>query len=138
MSGFLIISSSKKDFEIFFSSINLDTITPSGIKELLRTHENSPNSIRFEISGSESKVKAFDVSIFKDTNIDVKKKYEQKFANIFLLAISYAKSLKNITIEFQTIHKLLKYKSEYNIDGDIKFTKENRKMNYSLFVIMKI
>jgi exonuclease SbcD len=60
-------------------SINLDTITPSGIKELLRTHENSPNSIRFEISGSESKVKAFDVSIFKDTNIDVKKKYEQKF-----------------------------------------------------------
>ena len=60
-------------------SINLDTITPSDIKELLKTHENSPNSIRFEISGSESKVKAFDVSIFKDTNIDVKKKYEQKF-----------------------------------------------------------
>ena len=48
-------------------SINLDTITPSDIKELLKTHENSPNSIRF------------DVSIFKDTNIDVKKKYEQKF-----------------------------------------------------------
>lgn len=31
---------------------------------------------------------------------------------------------KNITIEFQTIHKLLKYKTEYSIDGDIIFTKD--------------
>lgn len=31
---------------------------------------------------------------------------------------------KNIIIEFQTIHKLLKFKTEYNIDGDIIFTKD--------------
>jgi len=31
---------------------------------------------------------------------------------------------KNITIEFQTIHKLLKFKSEYNMEGEITFTKD--------------
>jgi ABC-type Na+ transport system ATPase subunit NatA len=31
---------------------------------------------------------------------------------------------KNITIEFQTIHKLLKFKTEYNIDGEIIFKKD--------------
>ena len=60
-------------------SVNLDTITPSDVKELVRTHENSSNTIRFEITGEESKVKAFDVSIFSDTNIDFKKKYEKRF-----------------------------------------------------------
>ena len=44
---------------------------------------------------------------------------------------------KNITIEFQTIHKLLKYKSEYNIDGDIIFTKEKENVidGYDIIII---
>ena len=49
------------------------------IKELIRTYKNSSDSIRFELVGDDSSVKAFDTSIFKGTGIDVKKKYEQKF-----------------------------------------------------------
>lgn len=44
---------------------------------------------------------------------------------------------KNIIIEFQTIHKLLKYKTEYNVDGDIIFTKDKDNVidGYDIIVI---
>ena len=59
--------------------VDLDSMSPKSVKELIRTYENSSDRVRFEVVGSESKVKAFDTSIFKGTGIDVKKKYEQKF-----------------------------------------------------------
>ncbi len=44
---------------------------------------------------------------------------------------------KNIIIEFQTIHKLLKYKTEYNVDGEIIFTKDKDNVidGYDIVVI---
>jgi hypothetical protein len=44
---------------------------------------------------------------------------------------------KNIIIEFQTIHKLLKYKTEYNTDGEIIFTKDKDNIidGYDIIVI---
>ena len=44
---------------------------------------------------------------------------------------------KNIIIEFQTIHKLLKYKTEYNMDGEIIFTKDKDNVidGYDIIVI---
>lgn len=59
--------------------IDLNTNTLVDVKKLIKTHKNSSNTVRFELSGEESKLKAFDKSIFKDTNIDVKLKYTQKF-----------------------------------------------------------
>jgi hypothetical protein len=44
---------------------------------------------------------------------------------------------KGIIIEFQTIHKLLKYKTEYNIEGEIIFTKDKDNIldGYDIIVI---
>lgn len=59
--------------------LNIDTATPKEIKELIKTHENSDNSIRFELIGDESKLKAIDKNQFKDSGIDVKVKYQKVF-----------------------------------------------------------
>jgi hypothetical protein len=45
---------------------------------------------------------------------------------------------KNIDIEFSTIHKLLKYKTDFNVDGEIIFIKDTSKniiSNYDLIII---
>tara|TARA_R110000822_G_scaffold161_3_gene764 strand:- start:23291 stop:24316 length:1026 start_codon:yes stop_codon:yes gene_type:complete len=60
-------------------SINLEEVNISQIKQLIKTHKNSCNSIRFEFTGSESKLKALDKSLFAKTGIDVKSKYTQRF-----------------------------------------------------------
>lgn len=60
-------------------SIDIDKIILAEIKELINDYKNSSNSIRFEFSGSEEKLRAFDKSIFKDTGIDVKTKFPKKF-----------------------------------------------------------
>ena len=59
--------------------IDLDSIISSELKELIRTYENSSNTIRFEFTGSESKLKALNRAQFKDTGIDVKLKYDKKY-----------------------------------------------------------
>ena len=59
--------------------INADSINTSELKKLIKTHENSSNTIRFEFTGTEAKLKALDRSLFKDTKIDVKLKYDLKF-----------------------------------------------------------
>lgn len=55
---------------------DLDTET---IKSLIIEHENSPNTVRFEISGSDEKLKALDVRLFDNTGIDLKKKYDKEY-----------------------------------------------------------
>jgi len=59
--------------------IDLNTISPIDIEQLIKTHENSLNTIRFEFVGDDSKLKALDKSRFKDTGIDVKLKYKAKY-----------------------------------------------------------
>lgn len=60
-------------------TIDLDSTSQTDIKTLIKTHENSDNSIRFEFIGEESKLKALDKSQFKGTDIDIKIKYEKKY-----------------------------------------------------------
>lgn len=60
-------------------SLDIDKTTFAEIKELIEVHKNSPNTIRFEFTGSEEKLKALDKGIFKDTGIDVKTKFAKKF-----------------------------------------------------------
>ena len=59
--------------------VNIDTTDSTAIKALIKTHSNSEDTIRFELVGEESKLKAFDQEQFKGTGIDVKKKYEKNF-----------------------------------------------------------
>ena len=49
------------------------------IKSLIKQYKNSVDTIRFEFIGEESKLKALDKSIFKDTGINVVIKYENKY-----------------------------------------------------------
>lgn len=59
--------------------ININEHNTESLKELIENHKDDENSIRFEFVGDESKLKAIDKSIFKDSGIDIKIKYEQKF-----------------------------------------------------------
>lgn len=60
-------------------TININVSRLNDIKELITTYKNSSDTIRFELVGEESNLKAFDKSIFNDTGINVLIKYEQKF-----------------------------------------------------------
>jgi len=59
--------------------VNIDDISMSELKQLIKAHSNSSDVIRFEFTGTESRLRALDKSIFKDTGIDVKIKYEVKY-----------------------------------------------------------
>ena len=59
--------------------INVDETNTSELDELIKMHKNSQDTIRFELIGSDSKLKAIDGSLFRDTGIDVKKKFEKKY-----------------------------------------------------------
>lgn len=59
--------------------VDIDTITPDEIKQLIKVHKNSSDSVRFEFNGEESKLKALDKEQFKTSGIDVKVKYTKKF-----------------------------------------------------------
>lgn len=65
--------------ELIKIEINLNDVTTAELKGLIKTHSNSPNTIRFEFKGDESKLKALDKSLFKETGIDVKVKYQVKY-----------------------------------------------------------
>jgi len=59
--------------------INVNETNTKEIKELIKTHENSVDTVRFEFIGDDSKLKALDKSIFKGTGIDVSIKYAESF-----------------------------------------------------------
>ena len=60
-------------------SININTATLNEIRDLTEQYRDSPNSIRFEFTGDESKLKALDKTKFRDAGIDVKIKYKTKY-----------------------------------------------------------
>ena len=59
--------------------IDVDKIDAKGIRSLIKTHENSEDTVRFEFKGEESKLKAIDKAQFDNTGIDVKLKYDVKY-----------------------------------------------------------
>lgn len=60
-------------------TLDIDTLTTNEIKELIKLHSGSKDTVRFELVGEESKLKALDKEQFKGTGIDIKVKYEKKF-----------------------------------------------------------
>mgnify|MGYP003646915741 FL=1 len=60
-------------------TININVTSAADISQLIRTHENSSDTIRFEFVGDESKLKALDKSQFNNSGIDVKIKYDVKY-----------------------------------------------------------
>ena len=70
----------KGDFKSFKKiTIDINKTTAKQLKELITTHENSSDTIRFEFVGDESKLKALDKSLFNGSGIDVKIKYDVKY-----------------------------------------------------------
>lgn len=59
--------------------LDIEDLDTEAIKSLIVEHENSPNTVRFEISGSDEKLKALDVRLFDNTGIDLKKKYDKEY-----------------------------------------------------------
>lgn len=60
-------------------TINIDTTTSSELESLIQQYKNNSNTIRFELIGEEAKLKALNKEQFKDTGIDIKVKYSQKY-----------------------------------------------------------
>lgn len=60
-------------------NIDLNSITTTELKQLIKTYQNSSDVVRFEFTGKESKLKALDRSMFQDTGIDIKLKYDAKY-----------------------------------------------------------
>lgn len=60
-------------------SFDINELDNVKVKEVIETYSNSEDTIRLEITGDESKLKAFDKTRFHDTGIDLKIKYESKF-----------------------------------------------------------
>ena len=60
-------------------TIDINTISTEELNQLIKTHKNNSDTIRFEFTGDESKLKSIDRSMFIDTRIDVKIKYDVKY-----------------------------------------------------------
>lgn len=70
----------KGRFKSFLKTvIDIDKTTLKEIKEFIKLHKNSENTIRFEFIGEESKLKALDRGLFEGSGIDVKIKYQAVF-----------------------------------------------------------
>jgi exonuclease SbcD len=59
--------------------INIDEVTPDDISELIKLHTDSKDTVRFELIGQETLLKALDKEQFVGTGIYVKLKYQKKF-----------------------------------------------------------
>jgi exonuclease SbcD len=60
-------------------TIDVDKIDAKGIRSLIKAHENSDDTVRFEFKGEESKLRAIDKAQFDNTGIDIKLKYDAKY-----------------------------------------------------------
>lgn len=59
--------------------IDVDTVSTDDIKKLISEHTGSNDTIRFEFTGAEQKLKSLDKNLFDKTAIDVKFKYDKTF-----------------------------------------------------------
>ena len=68
------------DFKEFTKiCININSINSKDFLELIKTHSNSKNTIRFEITGDKTKLDSIDKELFIGSGIDVKKKYKETY-----------------------------------------------------------
>ena len=67
----------KGDFKCFRKlSIDINSVYQKDIISLIDEYKNNKHHIRFEFTGDTNKLKSLDLSVFKDTEISVVKKYE--------------------------------------------------------------
>jgi len=67
----------QSDFRAFETvKVDLGITTPTMLKELIKTHKNSEDSIRLELTGSDEKLDAIDKAKLSLSNIDYKIKRE--------------------------------------------------------------
>lgn len=59
--------------------LNIDEVSGEEIKELIKIHSGSEDSIRFEFIGEETKLRSLDKEQFQGTGIDVKLKFQKKY-----------------------------------------------------------
>ena len=109
--------------------INVDETNTSELKELILTHQNSGDTIRFEFIGSESKLKALDKAQFKDTGIDIKVKYEAKYdfedENLTLPTITEHYGIEEVKVSFKEFCEEKGYEHKVGLTLLEEFLKSN-------------
>lgn len=60
-------------------SFDVEELTPNKIKDIIESYGKSEDVVRLSITGKESRLKAFDKSVFDGQNIDVKIKYDFQY-----------------------------------------------------------
>lgn len=124
---------SKKGFSVLFDDLSYELIqgdfkqftklvidinqtTTGNLQELIKTHKDSKDTVRFEFIGDDEKLKALDKSMFQGTGIDVKLKYEAKYdyedKNIVVPEIVKQYGVEEVKQSFEEfcIHKGLDHK----------------------------
>lgn len=96
----------KGDFTPYLKiRINIDETSSTEINRLITTHKDSESVVRFEFTGSESKLKAIDKSKFKGTGINVLIKYDSKYnfdeSDSKMPTIKDSYGEENIKLEFK-------------------------------------
>lgn len=61
-------------------TLDINELSNEDIKELIKVHKDSPDTVRFEFEGTESRLKALDKEQFIGTGIDVKLKFEKIYS----------------------------------------------------------
>lgn len=111
-------------------SINLGEVTLDEVKNLIKTHENSKDIVRFEIFGKDEILKAFDKKIFNGTGIDVKMKFEKHFefdeSKLKMPKVVEYYDEKTVRNEFKTFCKTKNYDYDYGLKLLNKFFKKQK------------
>jgi len=109
--------------------IDLNTETLDNIKELIKVHKNSLNVIRFEISGKDELLKAFDKSLFSGTGIDYKMKFQKHYESsveIKMPKVTEYYDEKTIRDEFKVFCKNKNYDYDFGLSLLNNFFKKEK------------
>lgn len=83
--------------------VDLDKTTTNELKTLIKLHQNSQDVVRFELIGTDEKLKAINKKQFSDVGIDCKVKYKEVYdiENVELPKLPEKYSVDNIEEDFE-------------------------------------
>jgi len=101
-------------------TIDLDEISNKDLKKEVEKYRDSDNAVRFELTGSEDKLKAVSKKMFTEAGIDVKVKYDKVF-----------EQASSSTVEgYQVAPIVIKEHTEATIREDFKAYCKEKDLNY--------
>lgn len=110
--------------------LDVEDLDTEKLKSLIRTHENSEDTVRFEISGNTETLKALDGKLFDNTGIDFKKKFDKEYSfdasNLEMPKVAKKVDVKTVHEEFEEFCKNKGYDLVKGLELLNKFLKSKK------------